>query len=322
MNTTNRRGVIVGLFVFFAAVIVIAAVLTLGGQKKTFVRAVHVFAVFPDVSGLAVGNNVWYSGVKIGTIKSISFDKNAKVLVQMSIEEKVKKYITQDAKAKIGSDGLIGNKIVVIYGGTPGSAPVVENSQLAVETAVSTDEMLATLQSNNQNLLSITNDFKAISERLATGKGSIGKLLTDESLYDNLQSTMISLKRTVNNAGSVSNDLSEYTAKLKQKGTLADDLVNDTVIFTRLRATVEQINEAAAKSNEIVSQLGKASAQLNNTSGPVGTLLYDDVTAKNLQATLQNLRSASYKLDENMEALQHNFLLRGFFRKKAKAEKK
>ena len=321
-STNNRKGVIVGLFVFFGILIIIAGILTLGGQKKAFVKAIHIHAVFADVNGLSIGNNVWFSGVKIGAIKKISFDKNARVVVQMSIEEKVSQYIGKDSKAKISSDGFIGNKIVILYGGTPGAPPVVENSTLAVESAINTEEMLNTLQANNKNLLEITANFKVISDQLASGKGSIGKLLADETLFNDLQSTMSSLKRTTNNAGSISADLSGYAARFKQKGTLADDLVSDTVIFNRLRATVTRINEVAIKSNAVVEQLSQASTQFNNTKTPVGTLLNDEAAGTNLKGALKNLESASGKLDENMEALQHNFLLRGFFRKKARQEKK
>ncbi|MEP7257513.1 MAG: MlaD family protein [Flavitalea sp.] len=321
-STNNRKGVIVGLFVLIGVLIIIAGILTLGGQKKAFVKSIHIQAVFADVNGLSVGNNVWFSGVKIGTIKKVSFDKDARVVVQMSIEEKVSQYIGKDSKAKVSSDGFIGNKIVVLYGGAPGSPPVVENSILAVESAINPEEMLNTLQANNKNLLEITANFKVISDRIASGKGSVGKLLTDETLFNDLQTTMSSLKKTSANAGSISADLSGYVARFKQKGTLADDLVSDTVIFSRLRATVTQINEVAAKSNDIVEQLSHTASKINNTNTPVGALLNDEQAGSNLKVSLKNLESASGKLDENMEALQHNFLLRGFFRKKARQEKK
>ncbi len=323
MSTDNKRkGVIVGLFVFFGILILIVGVLTLGGQKKTFVSAVHVRSVFKDVNGLAPGNNVWFSGVKIGTIKSIRFLPDANVEVIMNIEEKTKQYIHQDSKAKISSDGLIGNKIVVIFGGTAGSPSVEENSTIAAEAAIDPDQIMATLQDNNKNLLTITNDFKVISEQLASGKGAIGKLLMDESVYNELTSAMASLKNASVHASGITKDLSDYTDKLKTKGSLADDLVSDTVIFSRLRATVSQMNDVAGKASSVVENLSQASAQLKNPNTPVGTLLNDPKAANDLKETLRNLSSGTAKLDENMEALQHNFLLRGFFRKKARQEAK
>ena len=239
MSTDNKRkGVIVGLFVFFGILIIVVAVLTLGGQKKTFVKAMHVRAQFKDVNGLAVGNNIWFSGVKIGTIKSINFAPDASVVVVLNIEEKVKQYIHQDSKAKIGSDGLIGNKIVVIYGGTANSPEVQENSLLAVESALDPEQIMTTLQANNKNLLAITSDFKTISANLSAGKGSVGKLLNDDAVYNELTTAMTSLKNATVHANAISNDLAGYTAKLKTKGSLADDLVSDTVLFSSLRSTV------------------------------------------------------------------------------------
>jgi phospholipid/cholesterol/gamma-HCH transport system substrate-binding protein len=323
MSTENKRkGVIVGLFVFFGILIIIAAVLTLGGQKKTFVKAIHVHAVFKDVNGLAVGNNVWFSGVKIGTIKTINFAPDASVEVVMNIEEKVSQYIHQDSKVKIGSDGLIGNKIVVIFGGTAGSPEIKENSKLSAETSLDPEAIMTTLQANNKNLLAITGDFKLISERLSAGKGSVGKLLADESVYNDLTAAMTSLKSATQHANSISNDLSGYTHRLNTKGSLADDLVSDTVLFSRLRATVTQMNDAAAKANGIVDNLSQASAQFSNSKTPIGALLNDENAANDLKETLKNLSSGTAKLDENMEALQHNFLFRGFFRKKARQENK
>ena len=318
----NRKTVILGLFVFFGIAIIVTAILTLGGQKKSFVRAFHINAVFKDVNGLAIGNNVWVSGVKVGTIKSIEFTPDANVNVQMSIEEKIRKYIAEDAKVKISSDGLIGNKIIIIYGGTPGAARAREHTVLGVETALNPEELMNTLQANNKNLLSITNDFKVITDRLANGKGSVGKLLTDETLFNELRSAMTGLKQASVRAGSITSDLSDYTSRLKEKGTLADDLVSDTVIFSRLRATVKDINDIAVKANTVVDGISGVAAKLNSSKSPVGVLLNDEAAAGDLKATLRNLQSGTEKLDENMEALQHNFLLRGFFRRKAREEKK
>ncbi|HTE07144.1 MAG TPA: hypothetical protein VK628_00190, partial [Flavitalea sp.] len=139
--------------------------------------------------------------------------------------------------------------------------------------------------------------------------------------YNDLRTTMTGLKRASDNASHLTNDLSGFTAKLNEKGTLANELVTDTTVFASLRSTVAQINEAARKANDVVADFSKASSQLNNAKSPVGTLLYDEAAAGDLKLTLHNLQQGSAKLDENMEALQHNFLLRGFFRRKAKAEK-
>jgi phospholipid/cholesterol/gamma-HCH transport system substrate-binding protein len=323
MNQMNKKkAVVTGLFVLLGIAIMVTGVLTLGGQKKTFVRALRLTAVFRDVNGLAQGNNVWFAGVKVGTIKHISFAPDAGVIVEMNVEDKVAKFIAQDAKAKIGTDGLIGNKIVVIYGGTPSGPRIADNGQLAVETALSTEDMLATLQSNNRNLLAITSDLKTISDKLASGQGSLGKLLSNETMYNDLAASMNSLKRASANAGAITKDVEDYTGRLNQEGSFSHSLVSDTVIFTRLHAIVNEVNQAAEKANSMVASLSQVSQQVSNKETPAGAILNDEVMAADIKETMRNLSAASEKLDENMEALQHNFLFRGFFRRRAKAEKK
>jgi phospholipid/cholesterol/gamma-HCH transport system substrate-binding protein len=321
-TTNNKRAVTVGIFIFLALLIFIGGVLTLGGQKKTFEKKITVKAIFDDVGGLQAGNNVWFSGVKIGTVRRMQFHGGSKVEVEMNIEEKAQPYIRKNAKAKISSEGFIGNKIVVIYGGSMQAGQVEGGDALGVEKGLSTDEIMATFQENNKNLVDITGNLKIISQRLTAGEGTIGKLLTDETLMNNLQVAAFGLRQASANAQQLTNDLSQYTASLQRKGSLANDLVTDTVIFSRLRSTAVQMQEASRKANQVTNDLRMVSAKLNDSNTPVGTLLMDMEAAKNLKGTLRNLEAGSQKLDENMEALQHNFLLRGFFRKKAKREEK
>ena len=123
----HYRPVIVGIFILLGLAILIITIFTLGGQKKTFVKSFTINAVFNDVGGLMKGGNIWFSGVKVGTVKKISFTGNSQVLVSMSIENAVQSHIHKDAKAKLGSDGLIGNKIVIIYGGEASTHQVEKN---------------------------------------------------------------------------------------------------------------------------------------------------------------------------------------------------
>ena len=101
-----------------------------------------------------------------------------------------------------------------------------------------------------------------------------------------------------------------------------NDLATDTTIVASLKQTAAQLNQVSVSANAVVDNLNATTARLNSDDGPVGVLLNDEVAAANIQSTLMNLQAGTKKLDENMEALQHNFLLRGFFRKRAKAEEK
>ncbi|MCW3467200.1 MlaD family protein [Chitinophaga nivalis] len=325
-TTNNRRSVIVGLFIFVGLAIFTVAILALGGQRKIFVRSIKVNAVFNDVNGLAAGNNVWYSGVKIGTVKKITFLQHNQIEVVMNIENSTRQFIHKDVQVKVSTDGFVGNKIVVLSGGTTATPAVEDGDFLKVENALSTDEIMRTLQVNNKSLEVITGNLKIITKNLVDGQGTLGKLLTNDSVYNNLEATMATLRKTASNTQRLTDGLADYASKLQTKGALANDLVTDTVVFSKLRATATSLNAVASQANGVVQDLKTTTSQLNtnlnsNTS-PAGVLLHDAATAEGIKQTIRNLESSTAKLDRNMEALQHNFLLRGFFRKEAKREKK
>jgi len=328
MATTNRRPIIVGIFIFIGLVIFIVGVLTLGGQRKTFTKSIVVNTIFEDVAGLQRGANIWFSGVKIGTVKRIQFQGNSQVAITMSIDETSQQYIHKDAKAKISTDGLIGNKIIVIFGGTAKADLIEEGDNLVSEKALDTDAMMATLQENNKNLIDITGDFKIIGKRLVDGEGTIGTLLSDSMMavklrttLNNLNAVSNNLKMATQNSNTVVKSFGEFAAKLNSQGGLANDLVTDTVVFSNLRTVVAQLQQAASDATAITKNISSATSELNDKGKPIGMLLGDQETASQLKSTIKNLETSTQKLDENMEALQHNFLLRGFFRRKAKNNK-
>jgi len=320
--TDNKKQVTVGIFIFIGLLIFILGIFTLGGQKKSFVKSFSVNAVFSDIQGLKSGGNVWYSGVKIGTIKKIQFFGNSQVQVIMSIEEDAHKYIHKDAGASISSDGLIGNKIVVITGGNPKFPFVEDGDRLAVNTALSTDDIMKTLQVNNKNLVDITGSFKTLGNNLVAGKGTAGALLSNEEIADNFKAIVVNLKTTTASANKMAVELSKFTKTLNTKGGLADKLMTDTAVFARLQNSVTSLQETAKSAAALTNNLNTASSKLTQTDNAAGLLLNDPKTADQVRAIMNNLQSGSKKLDEDLEAAQSNFLLRGFFKKRAKEEAK
>lgn len=325
----NNRAVIVGIFILLGLAILIITIFTLGGQKKTFVKTFTINAIFDDVGGLMKGGNIWFSGVKVGTVKKISFYGNSQVQVAMNIENAVQSHIHKDAKAKIGSDGLIGNKIVIIYGGAAATPQVEKNDFLTVDKSFSTDDMLATLQANNKNLLDITNNFKSISKKIDSGKGTLANLLNDPSMANKLNSTVDNLQATVANfktmsvsSNTVLANLQGFSGKLNRPGNSLHDLVSDTIMYSNIKRTLVQLQTASASLTQFSANLKTVSDKLMKKDNAVGVLLNDTAAASSMKSTLYNLDAASQKLNDDLEALQHNFLLRGFFRKKAKAKAK
>ncbi len=152
--------------------------------------------VFNDIQGVKAGNNVWFSGVKIGTIKKIQFYGTSQVQVFLNIEEEAHKYIHKDASASISSDGLIGNKIIVITGGTPKFPFVEDGDRLRVNTTALYRRYHENIPGQQQNLVDVTSDFKILARSLVEGKGTAGTLLTDEQVAADFKSIVVNLKNT------------------------------------------------------------------------------------------------------------------------------
>ena len=323
MNTAdNKRSIIVGIFVFFALLILVVGIFTLGGQQKRFISTITVKAVFDDVAGLKQGNNVWFSGVKIGTIKSIKLYGDSQVEVIMNIEESTQQFIRKDAVARISSESFIGNKNIIIESGSPQSPPVEDGDRLAAVNPLNTDDLMETLQQNNKNLVAITGDFKQLSSKLVNGEGTIGAILTDTAMADNFRAMVANLQRVSQNTMRASNDLNRFTSQLNTPGSLASELLTDTTVFNQLQASMAQLKQASSSAAALTQNLQQASTNLNDKNNAMGVLLTDKEFARNLQNTMQNLETSTQKFDQNMEALQSNFLLRGFFKKQAKEEEK
>ena len=314
-ESPNKRAVIVGLFVFIGLIFFLAGILIVGNLRETFNRKMELVSLFDDISGLQPGNNVWFSGVKIGTVSSLNFHGKSQVEVNMNVAISAQKYIRKDAKVKISNDGLIGNKILVIYGGTDAFAEAQEGDTLEVEKTFTSEDMINTAQENNKNLLAITNDVKAITKKLAAGEGSVGKLLDDSLMYTNINATIVSLQKASAKAQQMLGSLAEFSSGLNKKGTLANELTTDTVVFKSVKASVLQLQQMADTATALIADIKQISSNPNSS---IGVLLHDEEAGAHLKASLKNLESSSKKLDEDLEAAQHNILLRGFFKKKAK----
>ncbi len=319
MNEVNiGKRVAVGIFISIGLAILIVAVFTIGGQHKAFVKSIRLHIIFDNVQGLQPGNNIWLSGMKVGTVKSIGFYGNSQVAVVLNVEKQAQPHIRKDSKARISTDGLVGNKIVVIDGGSDQAPLVADNDSLQSEHVAGTQELMTTLQASNGNLLEITGNLRTISKRLTESQGTLGQLINDPAIADRLRASIDNLRTATAGSEAMIANLKDFSDRLRQPGGLASQLATDTTVFSRLNGAVTQLGQAAAQVDEFSNSLRTAGAGLNDKNSPVGTLLHDQEAADNLQRTLKNLRVSSQELSEDLEALQHNFLLRGFFRKKEK----
>lgn len=194
MKKQSINKIKLGIFVSIGLVILIAGIYYIGETKKLFSSTFRVSAMFNDVNGLQVGNNVRFAGINVGTVDDIEIITDTSVKVEMVIAEKTRRFIKKDAKAIIGSDGLMGNKILNISPGT-NKSPITDNAMIATNKPISMDDMLLTLKVTIDNAAIITDDLAAVMNNIRIGKGTIGKLFMDTVFAENLDKTIVNVKQ-------------------------------------------------------------------------------------------------------------------------------
>lgn len=316
-----KQDIKLGFFVLVGILFFLAAVFMIGSENNIFSRTFKAYAVFKNVEGLKEGDNVWLAGVKIGKVQNVTIVSEGRVVVALSLKDKQNQFIKRDATAFIGSDGLVGNKIVVIR---PGTAPQILNDTdtIGAFSPADTQDLINIARDVGENTRSLTYDLKALSKKIADGKGLVGELMQDGPLAQEIRQAVDGFRATSLETSRASSQLASMMYKLNNGDGLVNTLASDTTLPIVFDETLRNVKEVSRNSAEMSRSIQQLVAKLNNGNNAVGVLLGDTVFAKRLKVTLENAQSASAKLDENMEAMRHNIFLRGYFRKKEKAAKK
>lgn len=198
MEKSTGNKIKLGIFVSAGVILFIAGIYFIGQRQQLFSNTFRISGIFTNISGLQVGNNVRFSGINVGIIDDIQQITDSTVQVDMIIDEDSRKFIKKNAKAIIGSDGLMGSKILTITPGTPGKKPLADNDFIETRQPINMDEILLKLKITGDNAATITDDLAAIMENIRNGKGAIGKLFMDTTFAENLDKTLINIKQGSN----------------------------------------------------------------------------------------------------------------------------
>jgi len=195
-NHTQKFKVRLGLFVAGGLALFVLAIFIIGKQKNLFNPVFKLTTTFYNVSGLQAGNNVRFSGINVGTVDIINIINDSTVRVEMLIRKEVNQFIKSDCKVSIGSEGLIGDKLLVISQGS-NEAPLAKDGQalLSVEP-IETATIMASLQVTAGNVEVITDQLAEITVKINKGKGTLGRLIQDEGIAENLNQTIVNLKKS------------------------------------------------------------------------------------------------------------------------------
>jgi len=249
-----------GMFVSIGLVVFILAIYMIGKQQNLFGSTFILQSKFKTVSGLTVGNNVRFSGINVGTVDVIEIANDSSVIVKVKINEDVQKFIKTDATASIGSDGLMGDKVLTISPGTESNQPVKDNAMIASTAPVEMEELMKSVQTTIDNAGLITSELAQFTHKMNDENGALSKLLTDEQFGSSLKNTVVNLEKSTT-------EFATFTKNMNNKDNVLNKLTND-------------------------ENLGKS------------------------------VDSAVGNLNETVKAAQNNFLLKGYFKKKKKADAK
>ncbi len=321
MNKEVINNIRLGLFVVAGTALLIIVLYFIGSNSNLFSKTFKLYATFENVNGLKKGNNVRYAGIDVGIIKDIQIVNDTTIRVEMSVEANLKKIIRKNSSASIGTDGLMGNKLVNIKPGTPDIGLVEDGAELVSIGSLNTDEMLRTLDKTNKNILVISANLREVSQNLTDSRGTLYTVLMDTTIARGLKHTLGNIDVVSNNILQISADLNDVVSEAKNGNGLVGTLVKDTLMAVNLSKAINEIRTAGEQINTSAGELKLILNKVNTGSGTIATLVNDTGTANNLKRTLVNIDVSAQKLPVLMDALKSNFLFKNYFKKQEKQNK-
>lgn len=322
-NTTNN--IKLGIFVMSGLAFLILLLYMIGKNTNLFQSSYVLKSRMLDAQGLMAGNNVRFAGIESGTVKRIAFVNDSVLEVTMLVDTKMKNIIRKNAIVSIGTEGLVGSKVVNIVS-SGNNAPFAQDGDILPSAkGVNTSEMLSTLNNTNQDVAVFAAELKSLIKRLNRSEG-IWTALESKKMAGDLISSAANVQAASKRAAVLINELDEIIANVKAGNGTAGAILTDTTIGANIRTTTEDLKVIADKTDQATSQVNELLTGINSDiksgKGTVNALLKDSSIVIKLNATLDNIVQGTDRFNQNMEALKHNVLFRGYFRKLDKQKRK
>ena len=229
MNKDSNYKMKLGMFIVFGLALFVVTIYFLGKSKNLFGSTFQMKSYFKNVGGLKEGGNVRFSGITVGTVKNIAFVSDSLVVVYMFVKEDVHQYIKTDAVASIGSDGLMGDKILTISPGSNSNNIVKDKATIASTPAIEMEDLMKGFKKSIDNAEVITRELAVFTKKMNNSDGALSKLMTDPKFSNSIQSTMLNLE--------------QFTAKMNNKNNVLSKLVSDEKLGKSIDSTITGLNE-------------------------------------------------------------------------------
>lgn len=293
----KSRKIKLGFFIGIGLLLFIIALFYLGNKENIFTPTVTLNSIFSDVSGLTAGNNVMYSGINIGTVQSIDIEGVNKVRVIMTVQKDVLKYIKKDSQVTINSTSLVGSKAISISSGSDTAKAAEDGDYLPSSLPIDIGQIMNNLYNSTKQADSIAQELTTIVAKVNAGEGTLGQLINNKGLYNSVDSAF-----TV-----FSNSTGQVNSVILKLSNMIDQVAG-------------QINSFTREVNKITTDIANITKKMNSNESVVGTLLTDTVFANNIKniarqsdEAVKNFERGAFSFQQNMEALKHNFLFKGYF---------
>ncbi len=312
-----------GAFTLAGLLFLVLLLYMIGKNQNMFGDNYELKARFSNVQGLIEGNNVRYAGIESGTVKAIRILNDTTIEVTMVVDSRMKSIIRRNANVSVGTEGFVGKKVVNITPGR-GTAPLaVEGDILVARKTLSTDEMLETLSQTNRDIGDIAAGLKETVLRI-NSSNQLWSLLNDPGIPADIRQAARNIRLASQRAAVFTTDLQTVAAGIRDGKGTAGMLLKDSAIAQHLDEAILRIRSAGAQTDSLVSALRVSATgiqhEIDSSRGIVASLVKDSAWANKVGSILDNIRDGTDGFNQNMEALKHNFLFRGYFKKLERAK--
>lgn len=310
-----------GLFVLAGVLFMTLTLYLIGKNRNLLGNTFVIKAVVANVNGLVPGNNVRFKGIDVGTVERIELANDSSIIVTLVIDEKMKPFIRSNAIVSIGTDGLMGNKLININSQSGVSVPVRAGDTLASRKPIETDEMLRTLNTTNANVEKISRNLYEITARLNNNNG-LWDLLSDSILSNDIKRAVMQLRIASDNASDLTHKGNELMNRLDGGHGLVNTLFTDTTLSQDVRVLIGTLSKSGNRLSASADSLTIVINGLQKGEGTAGLILSDTVARNSLLKSIRSIEEGTFRFNQNMEALKSNFLFRGYFKKLEKKSSK
>jgi phospholipid/cholesterol/gamma-HCH transport system substrate-binding protein len=301
---SEARLVGIGVFVLAGLALFTLGLFMIGDRQMAFARKFIVYTEFKKITGLAPGSIVRVSGAKAGAIKSILTPNtpSGRFRVEIEITEELHPLVRTNSLATIETEGLVGGSYLGVGTGSDTAAEAPPKSTIPSKEPF---EVADLMQQMGDTIKNVNNTIDQMNYDVQRAVVSIAD--TAEDANGLIKEISGDVKKMAVSGARISDDARQIADGVRAgKGTIGK-LVNDDELYTRMAAIARQADEIATNTKQVIEQARNTLEGLQSKDGPV-----QGVTA-DLKQTMVEARNAMAGFAENMEAMKHNFLLRGFF---------